>query len=251
VQQDLVFRAPVKEARLGDVDDRDAGGAQAMLPLHLVAAEQAELSEGADPVDRVSAQGHVPAPDFVDEPELTAEVELTLPERLGSTRARRSSFKPEHDGPTEASGLREPHRSGHQGGQPRRGHPLVVVDEADGVSTGVGETEVAGRVGAGVGLAEAAYIRRSVAKGGKYRLGPVVGPVVDDQYLVPVLWVVLRHEARHTVADKGRSVASRHHDRNKREHTVDAPVCPTGLRPPLGFALDDHRSTPGDEAYAF
>src|SRR5262249_51044926 len=68
-------RAPVVDARRGDVADAAARGAQAALPVLLVAGAAEHLVERADALDRAAAQAHVRAPDEVGVAVVGAEVE--------------------------------------------------------------------------------------------------------------------------------------------------------------------------------
>ncbi len=119
--------AAMVDARRGDVADAPAGGAQAALPVLLVAGAAERLVERADPLDRAAAQGHVRAPHELGVAVLLAEVERRHRQRLAPARAQLRSLQSRPDRPAERVVLRG---RAEQRVEPARPDLDVVVEEA-------------------------------------------------------------------------------------------------------------------------
>ncbi len=204
-QAGVVAGAAVVERGGGDVADAPAGGAQACLPLLLVAAVDEVLVEAPDALERAAAHGDVRAPGARHVVVGRAEVERGDRRPLAAACAEAVVLEARVDRPDERADLRRARLGGaDERGQPAGTNLDVVVDEDEQVGGG----DVDGRVARRVDPARPAalHVAGAVTRGH----GPrgVVGPVVDDDHLGAVL-VGLRADRAQRDVEVPRAAAGR------------------------------------------
>jgi hypothetical protein len=177
-------RTPVVDARRRHVADPPARGAQAPLPVLLVARPAEPRVEGADALERGAPNGQVRAPGELGVAVLGAEVERGQRQRLAPARAQAPALEPRPDRPAERLVLRARARRRQQRVQVAGPRLDVVVEEAQQLARG----RVQRRVARHVDPARRAVREVAAAVGGDEPLGLGVGGVVLDHHdLRPVL----------------------------------------------------------------
>ncbi len=199
------------DARGGDVAHASAGGAQAALPVLLVAGAAEQLVERPDPLERAAPQRQVRAPDELGVAVLGAEVERGDRQRLASAGVQPRALEPRADRAAERVVL--PRRR-EQRVEPAGPDLDVVVEEAEQFAPRGRDRRVAGDVDA------ARAPERDVARAVSLRQrrgGGVLGVVLDDHDLGAVRGG-LRRDGRERDLEVREPRARREQDRGGRGH---------------------------------
>ena len=153
--------APVVEPGRGQVDDRPAGGPQALEPFLLVAVRPDDaLVEVPDPLHRRAANGEVRPPDHARLAVLGPEVQRGDRRVLAAASTRPAALEAGPDGPAEGLRLGVARGAGGQSVQPAGRHQHVVVHEGHQRARALADAGVAGGVEAArPPVAHAAHLR--------------------------------------------------------------------------------------------